>query len=112
VRETRRRATMMRRRFWGALIGAIVLFFIVFSLFPADGRASDSTDEDIEAAIIAGTDAGNAVVEAKANSMERERAVFDIRARESQLRKAGFPSAADAYADAAEKGMKEAGLFE
>ncbi len=59
---------MMRRRFWGALIGAIVLFFIVFSLFPADGRASDSTDEDIEAAIIAGTDAGNAVVEAKANS--------------------------------------------
>lgn len=102
----------MRRRFWGALIAAIVIFFIVFSLLPAGGGVADSTVEDIEAAIMAGTDAGNAVVAAKSNSMERERAIFDIRARESQLRNAGFPSAADAYADAAEKVMKEAGVFE
>lgn len=80
-------------------------------LLPAEGQESDSTSEEIAAAVVAGTEAGDAVAATQPNSMERERAVLAIRARESQLRNAGFPTAAESYAGAAEKAMKKAGVL-
>lgn len=112
MREARRRAAVRRRNFIGGLIATVVVFFVIFSLVPSSGGIPASTDDEITVAAAAGTEAGNAVVALKSNSMARERAVLAIRARESQLRNAGFTSAADAYADAAEKVMKDAGLLE
>ena len=109
VREARRRAALRRRNAVIGIIAAIMLIGVALFLLPAGGHEADSTSEEIEAA---GTEAGHAVASTPPNSMERERVVLEIRSRESQLRNAGFPSAADSYAGAAEKAMKDAGVLE
>lgn len=112
MREARRRAALRRRNAVIGIIAAIMLIGAALFLLPAEGHEADSTSEEIAAAEAAGTEAGHAVASTPPNSMERERAVLEIRARESQLRNAGFPSAANSYAGAAEKAMKDAGVLE
>lgn len=76
-------------------------------------RADDgSTEADLAAARAAGERDAAAVVEAAPNTYEREHAVLAIRARESAMRDAAFPDAADAYIEAAHAVLTENNIIE
>lgn len=66
----------------------------------ADG-APDANEAELRAAAEAGRRAAAEALEFPEGSMQREGAIIRIRARETELRDAGFPSCADSFAVAA-----------
>lgn len=70
-------------------------------LASCSGNSGDATDAELKAAREAGRKQAQIVADLPENSMEREKALFQIRARETRLRDAGFESCADAYIEAA-----------
>ncbi len=71
----------------------------------------DCTSDEIELAEQTGVEDAMKVVALPATGMEHEEAILAIRAKEEQLRDAGFISAADAYADAAQRTLHDQGLI-
>ena len=65
-------------------------------------EARDSSDADIAAASARGREDALQAASMPAGSMQREGAILEIRARETSIRDAGFPTAADSYAAAAD----------
>lgn len=82
----------------------IFIVLLGLSAVVAAGCTSDTgnaTAAEIDAAREAGTRHGQAAAALPAQTMQREKAIFEIRARETRLRNAGFDECADAYIDAA-----------
>ncbi len=73
--------------------------------------ARDCTDEEIALAAEAGRKAAQTVSALPEGSMQREGAILHLRARETDIRRAGYPSAADAFARAAGDVLAEAGII-
>lgn len=67
----------------------------------SDGRGSAPDPAEIEEARTAAARDAAAAAAQPDGSMEREKTILSMRARESALRAEGFDLAADAYADAA-----------
>lgn len=65
----------------------------------------NATPAELEAAREAGTRHGEAAAALPSQTMEREKAIFEIRARETRLRNAGFDDCADAYIEAAHSAL-------
>ncbi len=63
----------------------------------------DANDAELEAAAAAGRALGERAAALPENSMEQQNAVLDIRARETAIRDAGYPSCADTFAIEASK---------
>lgn len=78
-----------------------LLTFILLLACTACSGSSDATEAELEAATAAGRRHAEKALSYPAESMERERAVFGIRARETRLRDAGFEACADAYIESA-----------
>lgn len=75
-------------------------------------RNADGTSQaDIDAARRAGERDANVAAATDSLSYSRDSALMEIRARETQLREAGFPCAADAYVQAAESALKHSGII-
>lgn len=68
-------------------------------------NGSDATDAELKVSHEAGRRHAEAALRLPENSMEREKAVLAIRARETRLRDAGFESCADAYIESAARTM-------
>lgn len=68
--------------------------------------ASECNPAELAAASAAGTEAASGVALTRPGSMERQNAILAIRARETEIRHAGFPTAADSFAAAAERRLK------
>lgn len=66
---------------------------------------------ELAAARRSGDAAAAAVAVTRPGSMERQYAIMAIRARETEIRSAGFPSAADAFAAAAEQRLTSDGVL-
>lgn len=73
--------------------------------------ARDCTDDEIALATQSGRDAASKVVQLPAGSMQREGAILHLRARETELIEAGYPSAAEAFAAGAEEILVQAGII-
>lgn len=63
----------------------------------------DANDAELEAAAAAGRDMGENAASLPENSMAQQNAVLAIRARETAIRDAGYPSCADTFAIEAAK---------
>ena len=63
----------------------------------------DANDAELEAAAEAGRNMGERAAALPENSMEQQSAILEIRARESAIRNAGYPSCADTFAVEAAK---------
>ena len=74
-------------------ITRLLLISSLATLASCSENSGDATVAELKQAQI--------VVNLPKNSMEREKAIFQIRARETRLRDAGFESCADAYIEAA-----------
>ena len=72
----------------------------------------ECTPFEIEAAAEKGREAGESVATTAAGTMAREAAILEVRNRERAIREAGFPSAADAFAAAAEDAMRKNGVLQ
>lgn len=73
---------------------------LLFACSACSGK-SDASDTELEAAAAAGRRHAEKALSYPDSSMEREKAVFGIRARETRLRDAGFEACADAYIESA-----------
>lgn len=67
---------------------------------------SECNPAELRAASLSGDSIASRVRSLAPGSMQREDAILAIRARETELRTAGFPSAADSFAAAAERRLK------
>lgn len=85
---------------------AILIFSFIF-LSCSDG-APDANEAELRAASAAGREAAEKALEFPEGSMQREGAIIRIRARETAIRDAGFPSCADSFAVAAERVLSPA----
>ncbi len=65
----------------------------------------NATQAELDAAREAGTRHGEAAAALPSQTMQREKAIFEIRARETRLRNAGFDECADAYIEAAHQAL-------
>ena len=63
--------------------------------------SGDATEKELNASRDAGRRQAEAALTYPKESMAREKAIFEIRARETRLRDAGFEECADAYIEAA-----------
>lgn len=86
----------------------IVLLILLCSCARND---DGTTQADIEAARSAGARDAMAAAATDSLSYGRDSALMEMRARESQLREAGFPCAADAYAQSAAQTLLRMGLI-
>lgn len=82
-------------------ITRLLLISSLATLASCSENSGDATVAELKAAREAGRKQAQIVVNLPENSMEREKAIFQIRARETRLRDAGFESCADAYIEAA-----------
>lgn len=81
------------------LAAAITLGYSTLSSCSSSTEKNDNPSEQ-ESAILSDSTAradAQAVIDAPENSAERERAIIDIRAKESRLRASGYEKAADKY---------------
>lgn len=86
----------------------IVIAIIALSILLAGGCSDgtgNATQAEIDAARDAGTRHGRAAATLPSQTMQREKAIFEIRARETRLRNAGFDDCADAYIEAAHQAI-------
>ncbi len=112
MRKARRRASVNRRLLGIVLFAAVAAIALVRTLVPEHGAdICDSNPAEVRAAAAAGEREGARVVHYPAGSMARENAILEIRARESEIRSAGFGAAADAFAGAAESRMRADGVL-
>ena len=82
----------------------LVLIFALFSMVSCSQPiAPDANEAEIDAAKQAGVKMAQEALSKQEGSMEQENAILKIRARESELRNAGFPSCADSFAVSAER---------
>ncbi|MDE6157433.1 MAG: hypothetical protein K2F78_04725 [Muribaculaceae bacterium] len=65
--------------------------------------ASECNPAELAAASQRGEQLAAKIAFTAAGSMERQRAIMSIRAMETEIRRAGFPTAADSFAAAAER---------
>lgn len=107
MRLARYRLAVARRVLLAGVVAA-ALGFGTYMVFRSDSPDEmPATTADIDAARAAAVkDARHVLATTQENTMERERAVIELRARESAIRKAGFVKAADAYATTAQKELK------
>lgn len=78
--------------------------FLVFLLLAMScGSRDNRHDVDAEAAADAGRKAAEKVIAYPEGSAEREGAIIGLRAKETEIRQAGFPESADSFAAAAER---------
>lgn len=82
--------------------------YIAIGIFPlimlsCSAGAPDANEAELRVATAAGRDAAEKALEFPEGTMEREGAIIRIRARETAIRDAGFPSCADSFAVAAER---------
>lgn len=87
----------------------IILSFLIVAC--GDGLPH-ATVAELEASTNSGYRDAINVCQTKANSMERERAILSIRARETKLRQAGYFECADAYVSAAEKVLRDSAIIQ
>lgn len=90
------------------------LFIFLSTLLAAScsfDAGHDCTPDEIAYAERIGEQDALNVCEINPNTMEHEQAILEIRVKEEKLRDAGFNSAADAYADAAERTLRDNGLI-
>lgn len=104
----------MMRQLTALAILAAVVTGIVMLFMPDPERVpdtADSTPEEVALASESGRKAGLAVALTRQGTMERENAILEIRALESEIRAAGFPTAADSFAAAARRAMELKGVI-
>lgn len=109
VRKTRRSSSLNRRILGAVWLVAAAAIGVLIWHGPAHVMAPQSECNALElhTAAESGRDAAAAVaLTTRAGSMEREKAILDIRAREYRIRTAGFPTAADSFAAAAAARLK------
>lgn len=102
------------RRTVALLILVAIVSFVIFLCRPEPEPVvenPDSTPEEIALARRSGREAGLAVGRYREGSMDREGAILEIRARETEIRTAGFTIAADTFAAAAAAAMREKGII-
>ena len=88
-----------------AVVAAIaVAAALVVGVVGHDERTE--VDPGMKAAAQAGRDAAAAVAHTPAASMDRESAILEIRARETDLRRSGFDAEADTFAAEAGKALE------
>ena len=91
---------------WLAAACAMALMFVCMPK-PGEFAASECNPTELHLAAESGRKAAAAVsATTEPGSMARENAILNIRARETKLRRAGFPTAADSFAVAAERQLK------
>ncbi len=78
-------------------ISFLILLLLAMSCGSRDNR------HDVNAAAAAGRKAAEKVIAYPEGSAEREGAIIGLRAKETEIRQAGFPEAADSFAAAAER---------
>ena len=91
-------------------LGVLILSTFVMAACSYDS-GHDCTTDEIELAQQCGEEDAMKVVKIPVSEMAHEEAILQIRAKEQELRNAGFSSAADAYADAAEHTLQKEGLL-
>ncbi|MCM1067345.1 MAG: hypothetical protein NC418_07225 [Muribaculaceae bacterium] len=107
MRKARHRSSLNRKLLTLLWFAAAAL--IVWIHLNRPGLAASTVEcnaAELHAATLSGEAAAAAVIDFPAGSMQREDAILAIRARESELRTAGFPTAADSFAAAAERRLK------
>lgn len=80
---------------------ARILLISLTAALSACSNGTNATDAELELSRNAGSEHARKVLALPENSMEREKAIFAIRARETRLRDAGYEDCADAYIHAA-----------
>ncbi len=113
VRKARHRSSVNRK------VLTVVFFVAVAAIVTLHNmRRNISRDDtcecnaaELHAAVESGSAAAARVSLTRPGSMERENAILSIRARESEIRRAGFPSAADSFAAAAERRLRADKVF-
>lgn len=83
---------------------------LTLTLAACSRTADGCTEADLQASRAAGVRDAMHAVEAE-DLFRREGAILAIRGRETELREAGFGSAADAYVEAAEEVLVERGII-
>lgn len=112
LRQARHRAAVRRRLFKCLLFLAAVGLTVWFFCRQNSRRVpSDTNAAGLQAATRAGEEAASAVSAMPLGSMARENAVLDIRARETAIREAGFPTAADTFAASAHRRLVSDGIL-
>ncbi|MCH5220844.1 MAG: hypothetical protein J1F05_00725 [Muribaculaceae bacterium] len=113
VRKVSHRSAIAHWRVWFAIavIAVVILSFVLIRSVSAND-VRQCNEAEMAAAAESGKTAGEKVLETAPGSMQREEAIFEIRARETEIRAAGFPTAADAFAAAAEEVMRKGGVIE
>ena len=100
--------------FFKVVLAAGIACFVIDYLFIPEEKVvveAGCNQAELAAAAKAGHDAGVAVANTRENTMAREKAILDIRARETAIRRAGFEAAADTFAAAAQTALHEVGVF-
>lgn len=77
--------------------------FIAVVMASCTADSSDANPAELEAAARAGREAGAFAASLPPNTMAQQEAILDIRAKETKIREAGFPSCADTFAVEAAK---------
>jgi hypothetical protein len=90
---------------------SILLIALIATVSIATACGSKKEDPDSPKSVTEAAECGKVdamrVIEAPAETMERENAILFIRSRESQLRAAGYVKAAESYIEAAEAVLRD-----
>lgn len=84
------------------IISAVAMLF-----FLSCGNGTDATDAEMELASKAGRRDAMKAVEARNSVTECEKAILEIRIRETDMRRCGFETCADIYRDAARQVLQD-----
>lgn len=83
----------------------VIITLAILAAACSSGQAPDSNPDEIAFAIDAGKRMGQQADSLEEGSMEHIKAILTIRARETEMRQAGFTVAADSFAAAAAREM-------
>lgn len=113
MRKPRHRSSVGRRirLLLGVFAIAAAVIFVMLRRKNAEMNIPDSSPEEITYAIEQGNRAAQKVVDAT-NGYDKENEILAIRARETELREAGFNTAADSFVTTVDKFLRKEGVIE
>ena len=81
----------------------IIVLFMLAAMTGCKDVTPDANDAELEAAAEAGRQMGTEAASLPDGTMDKQRAILEIRAKETAIRDAGYPSCADTFAIEAAK---------
>ena len=113
VRKPRHRSSVGSRirLLLGVFAIAAAVIFVMLRRKNAEMNIPDSSPEEITYAIEQGNRAAQKFVDAT-NGYDKENEILAIRARETELREAGFNTAADSFVTTVDKFLRKEGVIE